>query len=329
MPPDHPTPEELELFLLNRLDPRQPGRKREVARHLLSGCASCSRQLRALGWDDERLDRLLILPSPKDERVTADAAEPAADRERNPSSRRRQRYDYDRAFARAEEAVAELLAHGEPSDPRAARELAPLVAELDSTPAEEQERRVLDDARLARPRLVHHFIARSQRARSRDPLTMLRQANLARLTAEACSAPVAGGARRLADLRALAWSEYGLALRVGARWSEASRAFTEAEHWRARGTGDPLLRAALLRHLIISLRREERGREESLDLARDAERIYRLLGRERELAVALHDLSLLYAELGDADRAVSVLSHGADPSTSRHAPGLLRRRTLA
>jgi len=122
----------------------------------------------------------------------------------------------------------------------------------------------------------------------------------------------------------MAWSEYGAALRAGARWSEASRALTEAEHWRARGTGDPLLRAALLRHLI-SLRRDERCREENLPLLKETERIYRSLGRERELAVALHDLSLLYAELGDADRAVSVLSRGGDLAASTHAPGLLRR----
>jgi hypothetical protein len=337
MPTDHPTPEELERFLLNRPDPvppgvpdsstvppGTPGRKGEIALHLLAGCAACFRQLRALGWDDERLDRLLIVPSPEPDE---DSDEPDQDRRRSPTRGRRARYNYDRAFARAEEALAKLLAGGplpERADREGIRELAPLVAALDAIPPEERERRVLEDSRLARPRLVHYLIERSQRARRRDPAIMLQHANLARLTAEACSARAAGGTRRLADLRAMAWSEYGAALRTGARWSEASRALAEAEHWRARGTGDPLLRAVLLRHLI-SLRRDERCRDENLALLKETERVYRSLGRERELAVALHDLSLLYAELGDADRAVSVLSRGGDLASSAHAPGLLRR----
>jgi hypothetical protein len=324
MPIDHPTPQELESFLLNRPDAVPPPvrltRKKEIALHLLGGCAACSRQLRALGWDPERLDRLLIVPSPGSE---PEGSEPAPPRPGGTSRGRRVRYNYDRAFARAEQALAEILTRGQLPE-REARELAPLIAELDATPAEEREHRVTDEARLAQPRLVHYFIARSRRAHRRDPMTMLQQANLARLTAEACSAPSAGGARRLADLRAMAWGEYGSALRVGAHWHEAARALSQAEHWRARGTGDPLLRASLLRHLI-SLRHEERWRDERLHLLAEPERIYRSLGRERELAAALRELSLLYAELGDAERAVSVLSRGGDLLAGAHTPGLLRR----
>ena len=277
MPTDHPLPEQLESFLLNRSDALVAGRRREVARHLLTGCGFCARQLHALGWDETRLNRLLIVPAarPEDDEEAHgedDEEDEEGEKERQ-GARRRGRYNYDRAFARAEEAVTQLLAAGQVPDRLAARELAPLLAELDSSSPEEQERRMLDDSRLARPLLVHCLIERSRRARPRDLLTMLRQANLARLSAEACSAPAAGGRRRLADLRALAWSEYGSALRLGVRLAEASRALGEAERWRQRGTGDPLLRAALSRHLA-----------------------------------ALRDLSLLYAALGDADQAARTLS---------------------
>src|ERR1700730_7015885 len=99
MPADHPTPEELERFLLNRPDPLPTvstaappgtpspapsavsGHKREIALHLLAGCAACFRRLRALGWDDERLDRLLIVPYSQTDPESVEAEAEGVERE--------------------------------------------------------------------------------------------------------------------------------------------------------------------------------------------------------------------------------------------------------
>jgi tetratricopeptide (TPR) repeat protein len=300
----HPTVEALEALLLSKPRP-QAASDTQVIRHLLAACPVCTERLYSSGWTDRRVDRLLTLPR-------AEADEPSA---------AAQGYDYDQAFTNAETATAEFLAAERPAEQPGGRTVDALVAELGFLPAEEQTRRVAEP-RFAHLRLVHRLIERSHEARHRDASAMLHFANLARLAADACSAGAEGSRRRLADLRALAWGQYGNALRVHARLADAESALAQAESWRAQGTGDPLVRARLLNYLVTA-RITERRIESAIALVEEASQIYRDLGETHELAITMVQRGNALTHIGELEQAMRLFSRAIPLIDQERDPHLL------
>jgi tetratricopeptide (TPR) repeat protein len=303
---DHPTPAELQAFLLSRPDEDSAQRNMRVTRHLLAGCGECQRRIRASGWEEERLERLLTLPAAEVDEPTAAA----------------RGFDYVRAFAGAETAVADFMATERRTETLSERTADALLAELGFLPHEEQLRRAAEDRRFARPRLVHRLLERSYALRYHDPGAMQGLADLARVIADACSAEASGGARRRIDLQGLAWSHYGNALRVGGKLAAAEQALAEAERWRERGTGDPLLRARL-REDLAALHIYQRRIDSALALAEEASQIYRDLGEGHELASAMVLKASAYHLAGEAESAVRLLTRAIPLIEQERDPHLM------
>lgn len=299
----HPTNEELEGFLRDANRTAGTPRNARVVRHLLSGCSDCRGRLEALGWSGQRLERLLQLP------VRARRAE---QEETAPSGG----FNYDRAFAGAERALAAFFAEG--ARPDASPEQ--LLAELKALPTDEQLRRVSRDARFANPVLIRRLIDLSHAARYSSPEEMLHLAYLACLAAEACTAEAAGSPPKLADLRSHGWRQYGNGLRVQGRLREAEEALASAQRYCAEGTGDPPLRAWLLEQMT-SLRIFQRRFEEAVQLAHDAGQIYRELEQTNSLASTLVQKAVAQLYSGEAEGAVRTLNRAIpliDPAGDPH-----------
>src|SRR5919112_1061069 len=94
---DHPTVEDLAGFLREASRPGHAARNAKILRHLLAECRVCHDQLDAMGWSSSRLGHLVYLPGRTDER------------EEQPRARANG-HNYDRAFARAEQAIDDFLA---------------------------------------------------------------------------------------------------------------------------------------------------------------------------------------------------------------------------
>jgi len=124
--------------------------------------------LRAIGWDERRLERLVIYP---------------AEREKDGVATAEDHYDYSRAFAAAEQALYASFARGRPGESPPEE----LLAELAPLPQEEQERWVAMDRRFADPRLVQRLCEMSHAVRYESAARMLHLAKLALLAAEACT----------------------------------------------------------------------------------------------------------------------------------------------
>jgi tetratricopeptide (TPR) repeat protein len=288
---DHLSIEELQAFLLSRPERDGARRNMRVIRHLLAGCAECQRRIRNSGWEEERLERLLTLPS-------AELDEPTA---------RASRFDYDAAFAHAETKVAEFLASERLGERPPGRTIEALLAELGFLPRDEQLRLTAEEPRFARPQLVRRLLEQSHTARYQDPAAMLERADLARAIAAVCSPDSAGGARRLADLRSLAFAHFGNALRVTGKLAEAETALAEAEGWRERGTGDPLLRGTL-REYMAQLRYHERRIDSALALSEEACQVYRDLGEGHDLARGMVLKAMAYQIAAETESAVRLLN---------------------
>src|SRR5688572_29107711 len=94
---DHPTAEDFEGFFRCAGGLGTAARNAWVLRHLLAECSSCRHQLRAIGWGDHRLERLLSFPF---------------DREEDGRATLVLHYDYSQAFAAAEQALNAFFAKG-------------------------------------------------------------------------------------------------------------------------------------------------------------------------------------------------------------------------
>lgn len=264
----HPTTDDLTSLLREGFRSGRNEKLTHLTRHLLAQCSTCSRLLQDAG-------------------ALAGAQEA----------------DYAAAFAAAENALAGFLAEGPPP----AAPPAELFAELTALPEAEQYRRVVADHRFAHPALVHRLIDESHASRYESPSRMLRFAQLARLTAEGCSAEETGSGPRLADLLTQSWRHYGNALRVAGRLREAEEALATAHRVRTLGTGDPKLRAGLLDQ-TASLRIYERRFDEAGDLAEEAGRIYRELGDRSALACTLLQRAIASIYAGEVEIAVRLLN---------------------
>jgi len=301
---DHPTTDDWEGFLRDASRSGRASRNALILRHLLASCQTCLDRLEVMGWTASRLDRLVYL-SGQDLMDGAQTASPG----KGP-------YNYDRAFAKAESVVDELLTAAPPPPVPTDQ----LLAELDRLPREAQVALVEEDERFTVPQLVRPLLDRSHSIRYEDPEAMLHWATLARTIASRSTEGALGGSLvRLSHLRAGAWNHYGNALRVAGRLREAESALTTAHRYLETGNRDPFLKASLQEHLA-SLYIVQRRFDEAIEVHSEAAEIYRQLGEVHAMARTLVRSALAYLIAGNPETAVDLLNqaiplidHEADP----------------
>lgn len=150
---DHPTAEDFEGFFRCAHGPRTAARDARILRHLLAECSSCRHLLRAIGWGENRLERLVSYP---------------ADREEDGAATTVAHYDYNQSFAAAEQALNAFFAEGRMGESSPEE----LLAELAPLSQDEQERRVRSYSRFADARLEVYQGEAAQRIRPRPPLLL-------------------------------------------------------------------------------------------------------------------------------------------------------------
>ncbi|HYG63803.1 MAG TPA: tetratricopeptide repeat protein [Thermoanaerobaculia bacterium] len=296
----HPTAEDFNGFLSTATGQGAAARNALVLRHLLADCDTCREQLSAMGWDGRRLDRLLYLPGAE------------------PLERQQVSYDYSAAFAKAERAYEALLDEVRPAEQAVEK----MWADLDSRTQEEQVRLVGSERRFQHPEMIRLLVERSHGLRYSDPAKMLHVADLARLASEAATPAVAGNELRLADLRTHSWRQYGNALRISGRITEAEEALTKAQKHCKEGTGDPPLRAWLLEQMA-SLRIFQRRFEEAIEISDQAGQIYRDLGETHSLASTMVQKAIASLYSGEPENAVRILNRAIPLIDNEEDPHLL------
>ena len=297
----HPVPDDFERFLHSSL--ADSTRNAQLIRHLLADCPTCRQRLDMMGWDQNRLEHLLRLPGTDvDASVTSGC----------------NAYDYDKAFAGSERTLAEVLSLDLPAE----RSPEDLSRELATLPPSEQLQRVSNDSQFVNPQLARWLVERSHAARYEDADKMLHLAQLAQLAADACSTEMVGSERRLADLRAQAWGQFGNALRVSGKLRQAEDAMATAGHHRAAGTGEPLLHARLLEQMA-SLHIFQRRFQPAIELANEAGRIYRDIGETHQLASTLVQKAIASFYSGEAARAAEILNKAIPLMDHEEDPHLL------
>lgn len=174
------------------------------------------------------------------------------------------------------------------------------------------------DRRFSHPEVVRNLIHRGFAVRYEDPARMHHLVHLACIVAQACTSLSAGSQERLEDLQARAWKYFGSSLRIQGRLPEAEEALTSADRHRAKGTGDPLLRAHIIEHWA-SLRTFQGGFAEAMSLADEAGRIYREIGKIQEFASSLVHKAIAAIYAGETEYAIRILNRAIpliDPEES-------------
>lgn len=298
---DHPMVEEFESFLRDASRPGHAARNAKILRHLLAACPTCRDRLDTVGWTSDRLERLVYLPGGTSRSESSVSAQ--------------NRYDYGRAFAKADQAITDFLTVTPPSPV----DLEALLEELDRVPRDLQLTQVEGEERFASPRLAQMLMERSHAARYADPEAMLHWAQVARSIATRCAPENLGSTAKLSDLRARAWSQYGNALRLVGRLRDAEEAMITAQGYLRMGTGDPALKAKLCEQ-IASLYSFQRRFDAAIETLIEAAEIYRQLGETHALARTLVQEATATLYAGEAEsavillnRAIPLIDHEVDP----------------
>jgi tetratricopeptide (TPR) repeat protein len=309
---DHPTLDDFTALFRSAPRPLHASRRALATRHLLAGCPSCRERLRAAGWEERRLDRLVSLSA------TGVRESAEADAESTPAEHGFANDDYAGVFSGAERSLAAFCGHDAPL------EVSPegLLRELARLSEAEQARSVREDPRFAHPEVVRSLIDQSHLVRYEDPRKMVHFADLARLAAVACAPASAGNEARLADLRARGWMQYGNALRVCGDLPGADEALTRAQQLRDAGTRDPLLRARLLEHLA-SLRTFQGRFQNAMEMADGAAEVYRELGEHRSLASTMVQKAIAALSMGQTEEAIRILNRAVPKIDPEENPQLL------
>jgi hypothetical protein len=283
----HPRAAELEAFLLGQLPPREAAR---VVAHLLTGCASCRKQM-------EPLAGVVLTPN----LIPDEPVEVGSE------------YDFPlfRAFAAARRYAACLAR--EQREAERDREDPPLREvpriEAPGSPAERDWER------------CEQVLARCRELRQGGLEAMMAAASLAVGLAEGIS-PDLRGPRQLADLQARAWAERGNARRVTDDLPGAEADLARGLERAAQGTGDPRLLARLL-DLTASLRTDQRRFDEAAQLLDWVYGIHRDLGESHEAGRALISKSNAAAYALDVETAVRLLGEGLALIDAERDPKLL------
>jgi tetratricopeptide (TPR) repeat protein len=127
---------------------------------------------------------------------------------------------------------------------------------------------------------------------------------------------------RLEDFRSRAWASVANARRVRFDLRGAEEAFAIAFSHLARGAGEPMERAVLL-DLKASLLRAQRCFGGALRLLARAIRIFRQLGERHRAGRSLINMSVVYHNTGEIERAIPLLYEALDLIDSSREPRLL------
>ena len=267
----HPRPAELEAFLLGQLPSKEAAR---VVAHLLTGCASCRRQM-------EPLAGVVLTPN----RIPEETAEIGSE------------YDFPlfRAFSAARRYAASL-----------ARERREAERDREDPPLREVPRPEGSGAGGERDWIrCEQILARSRQGGPEEKVTA---ASLAVGLAERIP-PDLRGPRQLADLQARALGERGNARRVADDLLGAETDLARALERAGKGTGDPRLLARLL-DLTASLRTDQRRFQEAGQLLDWVYTLHLDLDESHEAGRALISKSNVEAYALDLGAAVRLLGDG-------------------
>lgn len=272
----HPCPVELEAFLLGQLPAREAAR---VVAHLLTGCASCRKQM-------EPLAGVVLTPN----LIPDEPVEVGTE------------YDFPlfRAFAAARRYAASM-----------ARERREAERDREDPPLREVRRPEAPSAKAQAERdwaRCEQILVRCRELRFDEPEARVAAASLAVGLAEGMS-PDVHGPRQLADLQARAWAERGNARRVADHLAEAEADLATALERAQEGTGDPRLLARLL-DLTASLRTDQRRLQEAAQLLDWVYGIYTDLGQSHEAGRALISKSNVAFYALDLHEATRLLTQG-------------------
>lgn len=245
---------------------------KRLVRHLLAGCASCSRLL------GERLSLAGGQDAPPAE-VEVDGLDEVIDRALGGVRDLPRRIGLERWGAER------------------------LVDELAALPPAHARMRLRSSRRFWRRAVCEALLVRSAAARHDDPAETLRWAEDAVAVAERMEGPAA------VDLRARASMELGNARRIANDLAGAERAFGEARRWVEATGRSPDLRASFL-FLLASLRHHQRRHREALDLVRRSRNAYRRLGDTVGAAQALLKEGAFHTNSGDVEKGLQAAWSG-------------------
>ena len=287
---DHPSVEDLENFLGAKSGPGSTTRNARVLRHLLAECSECRNQLALLGWGGDRLERLVSMSSDTYSDNETVRARPSA------------AVSYDAAFAKAERAVDAFLSEPPPIEASSGQ----LLEELESL-SQQQAASALSAERYAHPELVQRLVERSNSLRFSDPSKMLWSAKLGLDLALRCTPERCGSLARLKDCQGLAWIQYATALRVGSQVRESEEAGERSLLCLNEGTGDPVLRLTVYRH-IATIHQFHRRFDQAIEFLREAGSIARQIGDSHALATTLVQEAIATLYAGEAEAAVRLIN---------------------
>lgn len=268
----HPSPAELDRFLLGEMSPREAA---PVLAHLIRGCGQCQKGMQPLA--SVMLGTGQNIPEPP---VDAGAE-----------------YDFPlfKAFAAARQ-YAETRAQAKPGEERAA------VATPKPVSRTQDPRMAQDWARC------ETLLERCRSLRHSDPETIVLTATLAVSLAERLDAGVFG-AEPLADLRARAWAERGNARRITDDLAGAESDLAKALARAGEGSGNPLLLARLM-DLTASLHTDQRRFNEALQLLDGVYAIYHNAGDWHSAGRALISKGVSTGYAFNVEDAVHLISQG-------------------
>jgi tetratricopeptide (TPR) repeat protein len=268
----HPTPAELDRFLLGEMSPRQAA---PVLAHVIKGCDQCRRRMQPLaaamfGTSDD-------LPEP---RVGTE-------------------YDFPlfKAFA-AVRRFSGVLTDSEAEGEAAASDL------REASPAETSS-----GTRAERDwALCEQLLEECKILRHKDPETMVSTARLAVTLAERLD-PGCQGLAMVTDLQARARAELGNAHRIADDLAGAESYLASALVLSGQGTGDPLLLAHLM-DLTSSLYTDQRRFDEALQLLDMVYAIYQQKGDVHAAGRALISKGVSVGYAYDVEEAVRLFIRG-------------------
>ncbi len=285
----HPSPAELDRFLLGEMSPRQAA---PVLAHLIHGCAECQRKLEPLAS--------VMLGAP------SQLPEPSSESSGN-------EYDFPlfKAFASARRyasarAVEERRA---PAVPTLKEVVTP------RPPALEADATGRDWTRCER------LIERCRALRHTDPESMVLTAMLAVTLSERLS-PSLSGRAALADLQAYALAELGNSQRIVEDLPSAEATLSAAVDRAGQGTGDPRLLAYLM-DLTASLYTTLRRYDEALRLRDVVYAIYAKVGDRHLVGNALISKGFTLMNALRAEEGIPFLTQGLTMIDAARDPRLV------
>jgi len=272
----HPSPAELDRFLLGELSPRQAA---PLLAHLIRGCAQCRQKMEPLA--SVMLETRQNIPEPSLDAGTE--------------------YDFSlfRAFATARR-YAETRAQAKAGEGWAAS--VPVLKEAPLLETSGESKTARDWARC------QVLLDRCRALRYNDPETMVLTAALAVAMAERLDAGDHGAAA-LADLRARAWGERGNARRVADDLAGAEADLAHALELAAQGTANPPLLAHLM-DLTASLYTDQRRFTEACHLLDAVYTIHHRAGDWHAAGRALISKGVSTGYAFNVEEAVDLLGQG-------------------